>query len=911
MVVFPAGFTVGSCRAGDIPAPTDGAGRRRSTFQTGQARDAADLLRLPRRRPAGLRYVETQGRPRPSAARRSSSRSGRGPTTRPGPIASASLVARALPVLSQARSGCPGRDHAGLIVHEAVSRDRPAATPACSTRRPGTIEVAYYADDFVVLHESAHAWFNGSLLADRWADEAFASYYGARGRARRSRSRRPARRSTPSSRPRPHPAQRLGRRSGASRPRPRTTPTPPRSTLARAIADRAGPTALRGLGRCGRRIGAYQPPAGAACGGLPAGGRTGAARDRSTGRPTGAACSTCSRARRAARYDDLWRTLGRARHRPAAARRPRGGPDASYDAVATAAAAGWQLPRPVRDAMRAWQFDAGDGLPGRARGDPRPARPRSQSGAAAAGLTAADDPAQRPSRPRAPRASARREAPRARGDRRDHDAAAARSPAVALDRSRQVGLSGTSPEADLARPARAFASRRPRPAPRPPPRRPMRPGAGAEDIGASVRLVERRGPRGGRRCSGFVLIRAPGSWPRRAARRPVAGSVVAHGDRALRPARPTPVHSADQPVGSARRDPTRDRARETSGLMGLTRTRPSHEILSGDSADVYFARAESILAREGLDPARDDGGLRPPGRPSCAASTRRKNLLGHVLAERRPGRDRGSRRSTTATRIEPKEIVLRIRARYRRFGLYETAFLGMLAQSTGWATAARDVRRRRRARAGHQLRGAARPPGHHRRPRLRGDRRRLRRRLDAGRRPAGRPRPDRHDAALAGPDLRRHGRGGRSRSTAHVAPDVPRIVLVDTFKDEAEEALRVAHALGDRLYGVRLDTPSERGRVTADLVQEVRARLDQAGFEHVKIVGLGRPDPRADRLLQGSRAPGRLVRRRLVHQRRHADRLHRRHQGDRRPADRQARPDPGLTDSPRLSRSTSPPTARA
>ena len=73
----------------------------------------------------------------------------------------------------------------------------------------------------------------------------------------------------------------------------------------------------------------------------------------------------------------------------------------------------------------------------------------------------------------------------------------------------------------------------------------------------------------------------------------------------------------------------------------------------------------------------------------------------------------------------------------------------------------------------------------------------------------------------------------------HVEPDVPRIVLVDTFKDEAEEALRVAHALGDRLYGVRLDTPSERGRVTPDLVHEVRARLDQAGFEHVKITVSG------------------------------------------------------------------------
>jgi len=71
---------------------------------------------------------------------------------------------------------------------------------------------------------------------------------------------------------------------------------------------------------------------------------------------------------------------------------------------------------------------------------------------------------------------------------------------------------------------------------------------------------------------------------------------------------------------------------------------------------------------------------------------------------------------------------------------------------------------------------------------------------------------------------------------------VPRIVLVDTFKDEAEETLRVAHALGDRLYGIRLDTPSERGRVTADLVKEVRARLDQEGYRHVKIVVSGGMD---------------------------------------------------------------------
>jgi nicotinate phosphoribosyltransferase len=88
-----------------------------------------------------------------------------------------------------------------------------------------------------------------------------------------------------------------------------------------------------------------------------------------------------------------------------------------------------------------------------------------------------------------------------------------------------------------------------------------------------------------------------------------------------------------------------------------------------------------------------------------------------------------------------------------------------------------------------------------------------------------------------------------------LASDVPRIVLVDTFKDEAEEALRVAHALGDRLYGVRLDTPSERGRVTPELVKEVRARLDQEGFDHVRIVVSGGFNPERIRFFREAEAP--------------------------------------------------------
>ena len=66
-----------------------------------------------------------------------------------------------------------------------------------------------------------------------------------------------------------------------------------------------------------------------------------------------------------------------------------------------------------------------------------------------------------------------------------------------------------------------------------------------------------------------------------------------------------------------------------------------------------------------------------------------KVLLAHVLgdAPSAGGRGRGACRRR---RLLPKEVVLRIRARYRAFGLYETAILGMMAQSTGWATAARE-----------------------------------------------------------------------------------------------------------------------------------------------------------------------------------------------------------------------------
>jgi nicotinate phosphoribosyltransferase len=89
----------------------------------------------------------------------------------------------------------------------------------------------------------------------------------------------------------------------------------------------------------------------------------------------------------------------------------------------------------------------------------------------------------------------------------------------------------------------------------------------------------------------------------------------------------------------------------------------------------------------------------------------------------------------------------------------------------------------------------------------------------------------------------------------HMPAEVPRIALVDTFEDEVRESVTVAKAMRGKLQGVRLDTPSERGRVTADLVKEVRAWLDLEGFKDVKIVASGGLDPERIRYFIDEGAP--------------------------------------------------------
>ncbi len=71
---------------------------------------------------------------------------------------------------------------------------------------------------------------------------------------------------------------------------------------------------------------------------------------------------------------------------------------------------------------------------------------------------------------------------------------------------------------------------------------------------------------------------------------------------------------------------------------------------------------------------------------------------------------------------------------------------------------------------------------------------------------------------------------------------VPRIMLVDTYFDEKIESIMAAEALGKRLQGVRLDTPSSRKGDFAEIIREVRWELDTRGYGHAKIIVSGGVD---------------------------------------------------------------------
>jgi len=227
-----------------------------------------------------------------------------------------------------------------------------------------------------------------------------------------------------------------------------------------------------------------------------------------------------------------------------------------------------------------------------------------------------------------------------------------------------------------------------------------------------------------------------------------------------------------------------------------------------------------------------------------------KTLLAEVL----PKKDAEVWALEEGESFTQKEVVLRITAPYQTFGVYETCYLGMLAHCSGWATAARECVEAARgmpvlsfgARHVHPsvvaimeysaivggCTGCASTAG----ARL------------VGTTPVG---TIPHALIIM--------MGSTVKATLafdrEMPPDVPRLALVDTFEDEVRESVAVAKAMKGRLQGVRLDTPSERGRVTADLVKEVRAWLDLEGFKDVSIAVSGGLDPERIRYFLAEGAP--------------------------------------------------------
>jgi nicotinate phosphoribosyltransferase len=259
--------------------------------------------------------------------------------------------------------------------------------------------------------------------------------------------------------------------------------------------------------------------------------------------------------------------------------------------------------------------------------------------------------------------------------------------------------------------------------------------------------------------------------------------------------------------------------------------------LNGETADIYFPRTVEILKKEGINPVATMEVF--PRRAGILCGIEEvKSLLAKVLPE-------DNCEVWALSQGEPfdrKEVVLRIKAPYQSYGTYETAYLGILSHCSGWATAARECVDA--ARGIPVISFGAR----HVHPSVVGI-------MEYSAIVGGCT----GCASTAGAKLADIQPTGTiphaliiiMDSTAkatlafdkHMPSEVPRIALVDTFEDEVRESVTVAKAMQGKLQGVRLDTPSERGRVTAGLVKEVRAWLDLEGFKDVQIVASGGLDP--------------------------------------------------------------------
>ena len=254
------------------------------------------------------------------------------------------LLERALPLLED-EIGVPWPIDAPLILEESLTRGTDAYAGLFDPAAP-RIEVSYAASDVIILHGLAHAWFNGNLVADRWAAEAFASYYADIVAIRLGLAATPLEPVDPAAAV----AIPLNAWGEGEPPEADAYAHAASLELARAIAERIGAENLRRTwSRVAAGIAAYPPdpavdpltePGGA---------------EQAAGPPDWRALLDALEEQAGQPLDDLWRTWV-ARPEDLLALDERGAARLAYEGTLQAALP-WQLPPSIREGMRAWQFD--------------------------------------------------------------------------------------------------------------------------------------------------------------------------------------------------------------------------------------------------------------------------------------------------------------------------------------------------------------------------------------------------------------------------------------------------------------------------------------------------------------------------------------------------------------------------
>jgi hypothetical protein len=443
-VVFPPGYTI-DAQSDELGEPTTDA-EGRTVFRTGKlAAPQSFFAYFVADRPSAFtatdRTVIVGGSEVPVSIRAWPDDPGWAERT-------TGLVELGLPVLSDT-IGLPWIAGTPFVVAEATSQSGSEYAGRYDPRA-GTVQIAYYASPIVILHEAAHAWFHGGLLADRWANEGFASWY-ARDAAVKLKIEPPAAGLTPEQQAARIPLnawQPLGRNDAATE----DFGYAASAELARLIAERAGPDGLASVWQAAeQRVAAYQPAGLEADARMP--GSDGATTEFRAGAPDWRGLLDLLEDRTGKKYDDLWRAWV-VRHEEASLLDERAAARRHYQAVVERAGE-WHLPPIVRDAMRAWQFDQATEL-----------------------LAAADVALDSRDEVLAKAAAANLQVPRAleaafEGDRgfvaasaeADAELAAIRAYTQALSARdpdpgivEQVGLWGTEPDVDIQQAATAFAS---------------------------------------------------------------------------------------------------------------------------------------------------------------------------------------------------------------------------------------------------------------------------------------------------------------------------------------------------------------------------------------------------------------------------------------------------------------------